>query len=117
MILSILPSDVPEVPDGEKLDIRNLGQGVYRITAYSGFMETPNIPAMLALAKWKIPDIDPLSTVYYLGRISLVPAKKRVMDPLRRLLFFFMQRNALSPVVYYGIPPDRVLELGVQLEF
>ncbi|MGO9613798.1 MAG: potassium transporter Kup [Dissulfurispiraceae bacterium] len=117
VILSILPSDVPEVPEGEKLDIRNLGQGVYRITVYSGFMETPNVPAMLTLAKGKIPDIDPLSTVYYLGRISLVPAKERVMDPVRRLLFFFMQRLALSPVVYYGIPPDRVLELGVQLEF
>src|SRR5271169_2444924 len=117
VILSILPSDVPEVPDGEKLEIRNLGQGVFRITAYTGFMETPDIPSMLTLAKGKIPDIDPSSTVYYLGRISLVPAKKRVMDPVRRLLFFFMQRLALSPVVYYGIPPDRVLELGVQLEF
>ncbi|MGO9014022.1 MAG: potassium transporter Kup [Dissulfurispiraceae bacterium] len=117
LILSILTSDVPEVPDREKLDIRNLGQGVYRVTANTGFMETPDVPAMLALAKGKIPDIDPSSTVYYLGRMSLVPAKTRVMDPVRRFLFFFMQRNALSPVVYYGIPPDRVLELGVQLEF
>lgn len=117
LILSILTSDVPEVPDGEKLDIRNLGQGVYRITAHAGFMEIPDVPAMLALVKGKIPDIDPSSTVYYLGKMSLVPAKTRVMDPVRRLLFSFMQRNALSPVVYYGIPPDRVLELGVQLEF
>ncbi|HXW69375.1 MAG TPA: KUP/HAK/KT family potassium transporter [Dissulfurispiraceae bacterium] len=117
IIMSVLTGDVPEIPEGKKLDVRNLGHGVYRITAHSGFMETPDVPAMLTLAKLKIPDIDPSDAVYYLGRMALVPAERRIMDPIRRWLFFFMQRNAVSPVIYYGIPPSRVLELGVQLEF
>jgi KUP system potassium uptake protein len=117
IILSILTADIPEVPDREKLDIRSLGQGVYRVTAQTGFMETPDVPALLALAKFKIPALDPESTVYYLGRISLVPAKERSMDPIRRFLFFFMHRNAVSPVIYYNIPPDKILELGIQLEW
>ncbi len=117
IILSILTTDIPEVPDKDKLDIRSLGQGVYRVTAQTGFMETPDVPALLALAKFKIPALDPESTVYYLGKISLVPAKERSMDPIRRFLFFFMHRNAVSPVIYYNIPPDKILELGVQLEW
>ena len=117
LILSILTTDIPEVPDERKLEIRNLGQGLYRVTAQTGFMETPDVPAILALAKFKIPDLDLESTVYYLGRVSLVPAKERSMDPIRRFLFLFMHRNAVSSVIYYNIPPDKILELGVQLEF
>jgi KUP system potassium uptake protein len=117
LILSILTTDVPEVEDERKLDIRNLGQGVYRVTAQTGFMETPDVPALLALAKFKIPELNPESTVYYLGKISLVPAKEKSMDPIRRFLFFFMHRNAVSPVIYYNIPPDKILELGIQLEW
>jgi len=117
LILSILTTDVPEVPDRNKLDIRNLGQGIYRVTATIGFMETPDVPAILSLAKFKIADLDLDSTVYYLGRMSLVPGRERAMDPIRRFLFLFMHRNSVSPVVYYNIPPDRILELGVQLEW
>lgn len=116
LILSILTTDVPEVPDEDKLEIRNLGHGLYRVTAQTGFMETPDVPAILALTKFKIPDVNSDSTIYYLGKISLVPAKERNIDPIRRFLFLFMHRNAVSPVIYYNIPPDRILELGVQLE-
>jgi len=117
VILSMLTTDVPEVPERQKLDIRNLGHGIYRVTAHIGFMETPDVPAILALAKFKISDLDLDRTVYYLGRMSLVPAKERSMDPIRRFLFLFMHRNSVSPVVYYNIPPDKILELGVQLEW
>jgi KUP system potassium uptake protein len=117
LILSILTTDVPEVRDENKLEVRNLGQGLYRVTAQTGFMETPDVPAILALAKFKIAGLDLESTVYYLGRISLVPAKERSMDPIRRFLFLFMHRNSVSPVIYYNIPPDKILELGVQLEW
>ncbi|HMK59628.1 MAG TPA: potassium transporter Kup [Dissulfurispiraceae bacterium] len=117
LILSILTTDVPEVPDNNKLDVRNLGQGIYRVTAQMGFMETPDVPGLLNLARYKISDLNLESTVYYLGRMSLVPAKERAMDPIRRFLFLFMHRNSVSPVVYYNIPPDKILELGVQLEW
>jgi KUP system potassium uptake protein len=116
LILSILTTDIPEVRDQDKLDIRNLGQGVYRVTAQTGFMETPDVPALLALARLKISDLDPRSTVYYLGRISLVPARERSMHPIRAFLFSYMHRNSLGPSLYYNIPPDKILELGVQLE-
>jgi len=117
LILSILTADIPEVADEDKLEVRSLGKGLYRVTAQTGFMETPDVPALLALAKFKIPDLDLESTVYYLGKMSLIPAKKRSMDSIRRFLFLFMHRNAVSSAIYYNIPPDKILELGVQLEW
>lgn len=118
VILSVVTRDVPVVPENERLEVRKLGQGFIRVFAYTGFMETPDIPALLAQARFAGLDVDPDKVSYFLGRISLVPAKgKRVLDPVRRVIFAFLQRNAVSPVVYYNIPPDKVLELGVQMEF
>lgn len=118
VILSVVTRDVPVVPENERLEVRKLGQGFIRVFAYAGFMETPDIPALLAQARFAGLNVDPEKVSYFLGRISLVPAKgKRVLDPVRRVIFAFLQRNAVSPVVYYNIPPDKVLELGVQMEF
>jgi KUP system potassium uptake protein len=106
------------VKDEDRLEIRNLGQGCSRVLGHFGFMEMPDIPLLLQKARDKGLDIDPDEASYFLGRISLVPSKgKRVLDPVRRFLFGFMQRNAVSPVVYYNIPPEKVLELGVQMDF
>jgi KUP system potassium uptake protein len=118
VILSVYTSDVPVQPEAERVEVRNLGQGFFRVLGHFGFMEMPDIPQLLLKARDKGLDIDPESVSYFLGRISLVPAReKRVLDPVRRFLFGFMQRNAVSPVVYYNIPPEKVLELGVQMDF
>jgi KUP system potassium uptake protein len=118
VVLSVYTKDVPVVPEDERVEIRSLGQGFQRVFGHFGFMEMPDIPELLAKARDKGLDIDPENVSYFLGRISLVPAKeKRVLDPVRRFLFGFMQRNAVSPVVYYNIPPEKVLELGVQMDF
>jgi len=119
VVLSVNTKDVPVVTEEERVEIRDLGQGFQRVFGNFGFMEMPDIPELLSKAKDKGLDIDPENVSYFLGRISLVPAKgkRRVLDPVRRFLFAVMQRNAVSPVVYYNIPPEKVLELGVQMYF
>lgn len=117
VILSILTEDVPVVPEARRLSITDLGQGVYRVTALSGFMESPDAPALLRQAVRQGLPIDVRHAKYYLGRISLVPARHPAMSPLRRALFTFLHRNATNPATYYNIPPEHVLELGVQLRF
>lgn len=117
VILSILTSDVPKVEESERVQIEELGQGVYMITGLTGFMESPDAPQLLAQAKAQGADIDITNTKYYLGRISLVPASERSLARWRRFLFAFMQRNAVSKATYLNIPPDSVLEIGVQMEF
>lgn len=117
VILSILTSDVPVVEESARVKIDRLGHEVYRVIAYTGFMETPDAPQLLAQAHAQGLNIDLENTKYYLGRISLVPASQRAMARWRRFLFTFMLRNAVSRSTYLNIPPDRVLEIGVQMEF
>jgi KUP system potassium uptake protein len=117
VIFSILTADVPEVEEAQRLETASLGHGVYRVTAQTGFMETPNVPQYLAQARRQGLDFDLDNVTYYLGRITLVPAYKRTMFRWQRFLFTFMHRNAASPSTYLRIPPSGVLEIGVLMEF
>jgi KUP system potassium uptake protein len=117
VILSILTADLPEVDEFQRLETAGMGHGVYRVIANVGFMETPDVPLLLAQARRQGVDIDLDNITYYMGRITLVPAYKRNMSRWQRFLFAFMQRNASSRSTYLGIPPSKVLEIGVQMEF
>jgi KUP system potassium uptake protein len=117
VLLSILSEEVPEIPDAERITIRKLSQGFYRITARYGFMETTDVPAILARAREAGLDAKPLDTTYYLGREQLIPTGTTPLWSWRKKLFVFMSRNSRSATQFYGIPPNRVVELGAQIEF
>jgi KUP system potassium uptake protein len=117
VILSILTSDVPEVPDAERVKTKDLGKGVYQVIGYNGFMETPDVLQILAQSLKKGVDIDLDKITYYIGRITLVPSSKKSLHRWRRFLFTFMQRNAINWSTYFSIPPAKVLEIGIQMEF
>ena len=117
VLLSVLSEEVPEIPDAERITIQRLTQGFYRITARYGFMETTNVPAILARAREAGIDSKPLDTTYYLGREQLIPTGTTPLWSWRKKLFVFMSRNSRSATQFYGIPPNRVVELGAQIEF
>lgn len=117
VILSVTSSDVPTVPEAERLDIQDMGQGFYRIVARYGFMETPDVPAVMAQARsLGVPIAPPADTTYFLGRESLLTTGKARMAGFRKSLFALMSRNARPATAYFGLPPGRVVELGVQVE-
>jgi KUP system potassium uptake protein len=117
VLLSILSEEVPEIPDAERITIQRLPQGFYRITARYGFMETTDVPKILARAREAGIDSKPLDTTYYLGREQLIPTGTTGLWSWRKKLFVFMSRNSRSATAFYGIPPNRVVELGAQIEF
>ena len=117
VLLSILSEEVPEIPDSDRITIKKLPQGFYRITARYGFMEGTNVPSILARAKEAGIDNKPLDTTFYLGREQLIPTGPTPLWSWRKKLFVFMSRNSRSATAYYGIPPNRVVELGAQIEF
>lgn len=117
VLLSILSEEVPEIPDSDRITIKKLPQGFYRITARYGFMESTNVPAILARAKEAGIDNKPLDTTFYLGREQLIPTGPTPLWRWRKKLFVFMSRNSRSATAFYGIPPNRVVELGAQIEF
>jgi KUP system potassium uptake protein len=116
VLLSVVSEPVPLVPASERVHVERLTGGFYRVTAHYGFMQTPNVPAVLTRAHrlFGLP-FAPERTSYYLGREVLLPTGRSNMSAWRKRLFSFISRNARSATQYFGIPPDRVVELGMQI--
>jgi KUP system potassium uptake protein len=117
VILSVTTRGVPEVPTERGLTLEKLGHGFVRVVATFGFMQTPNIPEVLARAAAQGVPIPPMDTSYYLGRERLVLTGHAKMHRWRKKLFALMSRNARSATEFFQIPPNRVVELGAQIEF
>ena len=117
VLLSIISADVPEVEDDERLNVTPFEHGFFRITASYGFMETPNVPRVLAMSERFGVRARPAETSYFLGRERLIPTGRSRMARWRKKLFSILSRNALGATQYFSIPPNRVVELGAQIEF
>lgn len=117
VILSVASADHPYVAEADRLDIQDMGLGFYRLIAHYGFMETPNVPALMNRARGEGVPIDaPSDTTFFLGRESLLTTGRTKMASFRKSLFAMMSRNARPATAYFGLPPGRVVELGVQVE-
>jgi KUP system potassium uptake protein len=117
VLLSVAPSDVPYVDETDRVQVKPLGQGFYRVLVRSGFMETPNIPDILVRCAEQGLRTKPMETSYYLGREQLLPTGTAKMARWRKKLFVLMSRNAQSAAHFFGLPSNRVVELGAQIEF
>jgi KUP system potassium uptake protein len=116
VLLSVISEAIPEVRSADRLAIRTFGQGLFQITAHYGFMETPNVPRIMReAARHGGPPYDEARTSYFLGRETLLTSGASNMFRWRKALFSFISRNSRSATQYFGIPPDRVVELGMQI--
>ena len=115
VFLSVSTEEVPHLEEAERLEVTELGHGFYRIAIRYGFMEEPDVPA--ALERVKVPglDLSPGRTSYFLGRETLIPSRERGMMVWREKLFALMSRNARPATAFFGLPPNRVVELGAQI--
>jgi KUP system potassium uptake protein len=125
ILLSIVTAEVPEVPASERIHIEPLGQGFFRVQAAYGFMETPSVPNVMQFCARHGISAKKTDVSYYLGRERLLPnLPRRSKDPeignmarWRKKLFVLMSQNARGATEFFGIPPNRVVELGTQIEF
>jgi KUP system potassium uptake protein len=115
VLLTIRAADAPAVADDDRLRIERLPSGFYRLVAWYGFMETPNVPKVMKLAACFGLPMEPTRTTFYLGRETLLLSGTSPMRQWRKILFAFLSRNAANPATYFGIPPNRVVELGAQI--
>ncbi|KYF51111.1 potassium transport protein Kup [Sorangium cellulosum] len=117
VLLSIQVLNVPEVPAERRATVIPRGEGIYQVTACYGFMQTPNAPSVLEGCKRHGLTIDLGRTSYYLGRETLLTTGSSKMSRWRKALFAFISRNARPATAYFGLPPNRVVELGMQVNF
>ena len=116
ILLSIITPDVPQVEEEERLTIRSLGANFHVVTASYGFMETPSVPKILEGLGARGMLFKPLETSFYLGRETILPTGKGRLARWRKRLFIVMVRNASSAASYFDLPPNRVVELGAQVQ-
>ncbi|NOJ82075.1 potassium transporter Kup [Myxococcus xanthus] len=116
VLLTILSEELPHVPPGERVEVEPLEQGFVRVVARYGFMENPGIPDVLKRCREKGLQFQLMGTSFFLGRETLIPTKRPGMAVWREALFAWMSRNARSATSYFRIPPNRVVELGAQVE-
>ena len=117
VLLTIGTSEEPHVPGDQRVRYEHMPLGFHRIVASYGFMEQPRVLELLK--RWKEqedPDLRISDTTFFLSRESIVPAKRRHMALWRSVLFAFLQRNAQPATAFFGLPVNRVVELGVQVE-
>jgi KUP system potassium uptake protein len=116
VLLSIHFSHVPEVPADKRVDFEELGEGFYRVNARFGFMQQPNVPWIMRYCERLGLKAEPARTSYFLGRETLLPTGNAKMARWRKTLFAFVSRNARTATDYFGLPPNRVVELGMQID-
>jgi KUP system potassium uptake protein len=116
VLLTIASDQTPYVKLADRIAVEVLGHGFYRVVARFGYMETPNVPDLLTAARGFGLEIDLARTTYYLGRETLIATRGGGMSRWRKHLFAFISRNSKSATAYFGIPPNRVVELGMQIE-
>ena len=117
ILLTARTQQTPRVEPEDRVQVEPLRNGFWRATINFGFMEEPDVPEALRLIRDPRLDIDPDRVTYFLGRETLIASKKVAgMALWRERLFVTMSRNAMNATNYFSLPPDRVVELGAQLE-
>lgn len=117
VLLSVLTDDTPEVPGPERVQVSELGEGFFRVIAHYGFMQTPDVTDILKRVQKSGLTCRPGETTYLLGRERLIPTGPAKLAQWRKRLFVIMSRNARSATEFFGLPSNRVVELGTQIEF
>ncbi len=116
VLLSVVTEDVPVVSGRERVEVEELGHGFYKVTAHYGFMQNPNVLKTLRRAQLQGVRCDPDTASFYLGRETLLVTGKGRMPRWRKLLFAFLARNSRTATAFFGLPPNRVVEMGAQIE-
>jgi KUP system potassium uptake protein len=116
VFLTIRTEEVPAVDPAERASVAEVGHGLWQVTLRYGFMEDADIPSALAsLGHPELP-FRPMETTYFLGRETLIATKRKGMALWRERLFAVMSRNARPATTFFRLPPNRVVELGAQVE-
>ncbi|ANY15799.1 potassium transporter Kup [Bordetella pseudohinzii] len=118
VFLSIRVADVPYIPDSGRFEVAQVSPSSWQVIIHYGFKEDPDVPDALREVAEAYPEIDlePMRTSFYLSRQTVVSAKRSAMSRWRRAVFAFLARNSTRSTKFFKIPPNRVVEMGMQVE-
>jgi KUP system potassium uptake protein len=116
-LLTVITEPIPSVPRSRRVELQRLEHGFSRLIARYGFMEHPDVPALLRAAALDLSlPSDPREITYFLGRESLLTTDAGAMGRFAETLYAFLSRNAVPVDRLFKIPPEQVIEIGIQLD-
>ena len=116
ILLTVLTADVPYVAAADRVSVEHLEANFFRYTLSYGFMQEPDIPAALTVDAGPLVRVVMAETTFFLGIETLLATGRPGMAQWRERLFALMSRNALRATSFFRIPPERVVEIGMQVE-
>ena len=116
ILLHVVTENIPRVPPERRFDVTHLGSNFHSVVVRYGFVEQPNIPQALDDCRVHQLVFDMMDTSFFVGRVTIVAQKTSPLSAIKRRLFEAMHRNALAATEFFRIPPNRVVELGGQVE-
>ncbi len=116
IVLTVTTSPTPYVPLDKQVEVQRLDMGVYNVRVQYGFMQDPDVPSALLTARELGVELDVEDLTYFLGRETIIVTRRPGMAVWREKLFVVMARNAVRATAFFHLPPERVVELGVQVE-
>ena len=117
LLLTVVTETIPQVPVERWIRVNSLGGGLYQAIATYGFMQEPDVPAIVCEVVLRLGlrcDLD--DTTYYLGREAVLATSKGAMGEFAEGLFGYLQRNAVTADRHFKIPPGQVIEIGIQVD-
>jgi len=116
IVMNVTSETRPYVLNEDRLEIKEVGKRFFHVVAHYGFMQTPNIPRIIEMCRFHGVDIHWEEITFFFGRETLIATDRVGMAKWRENLFIFMSRNAQTAMEFFRIPPNKVIELGIQVE-
>jgi KUP system potassium uptake protein len=116
VLLSIVTEDVPVVPAAEKIQLREIGEGLWRVVGHYGYMESPDVETLMDAVAGLGPKFNPHAATYYFNREMIMSGGDSGMWEWEKSLYGFLTRNARPAKDYYRIAPSQIIEIGLPVQ-
>jgi KUP system potassium uptake protein len=115
IFLTVVGEETSFVSHTDRVTVQDLGDGMHRVIGHYGFMEQPNVMALIDQSNVLPPDLDHNDITFFLGREILEPGQGNELPYWRKLLFIFLSQNSTSANSFFRLPLDRVIEVGMRI--
>ena len=116
VLLSIVTEEVPHVMEAERLEVRSIGEGVWRGIARYGSMESPDVSALIERIRQAGVPLKPSEATYYFNREMILTGGAASMPEWQKHFYAFLSRNARQARDYYQLPPMQIIEVGLPIQ-
>jgi KUP system potassium uptake protein len=116
VLFSVMTEDVPSVPESKQLELREIGEGIWRAIAHYGYMESPNVSVLMERIRERGVNINPQAATFFFNREMIISGGNAKMWEWQKALYAFLSRNARPAKDYYQITPSQIIEIGLPLQ-